>query len=265
MRNDKRNLNRTIKMKDVARLANVSPSTVSRVLSNSSLVADQTRQRVLEAIERLNYRPNRLGRNLRKLASKIVMVIFPDITNPFFSKVIQGVEDIARQKGYFVLIGDTRNDVNLEREFLGLGKEKLVDGILLTTARVPKEEITSTSYNVPLVLACAYIEENSIPEVLIDNEKAAYDATEHLIRLGHKKIALITGPGGRVLRKVRLSGYKKACRENNIVIHDSLLFEGDYTLDSGDRIMKGSFAANKFPTAVFAAHDEMAGGAIKAI
>jgi len=193
----------TVKMKDVARLANVSPSTVSRVLSNSSLVAEETRRRVLEAVEILKYRPNRLGRNLRKLTSKIVMVVFPDITNPFFSRIIQAVEEVARERGYYVLLGDTRNDIKLEREF--------VDGILLATARIPKEEILSLSLQLPIVLACEYIENYSIPTVSIDNTRAAYEATEYLIRLGHRCIAFINGPKGIILSRDRLKGYRKAC------------------------------------------------------
>lgn len=228
----------TVKMKDVARLANVSPSTVSRVLSNSSLVAEETRRRVLEAVEILKYRPNRLGRNLRKLTSKIVMVVFPDITNPFFSRIIQAVEEVARERGYYVLLGDTRNDIKLEREFVELGKEKLVDGILLATARIPKEEILSLSLQLPIVLACEYIENYSIPTVSIDNTRAAYEATEYLIRLGHRCIAFINGPKGIILSRDRLKGYRKACEDNNILIEEVLIEEGDFTVDSGYQIMR---------------------------
>jgi len=257
--------NRPIKMEDVAKLANVSPSTVSRVLSGSSLVASETRKRVLEAIKILNYKPNRLGRNLRKLTSKIVMVVFPDITNPFFARIIQGAEEVARKRGYYVLLGDTRNNLELEEEFIELAKERLVDGVILATARIPREKILSLSLQVPLVLACEYLEGSWIPTVSIDNIKAAYEATEYLIKLGHKRIAFINGPDGIILSKDRLEGYKKACEENNIQIDQHLIEEGDFTVESGYKIMKRFLLTSEKPTAVFAANDEMAVGAIKAV
>ncbi|MEZ0537828.1 LacI family DNA-binding transcriptional regulator [Caldicellulosiruptoraceae bacterium PP1] len=256
---------KTIKMKDVAKLANVSPSTVSRVLSNSPFVKDETKNRVLQAIEILKYRPNRLGRNLRKLASKMIMVVFPDITNPFFANIIQGVEDIARQKGYYVLLGDTRNDINIEKEFLELGKEKLVDGILLATARVPKEDILNASLHVPLVLACEYIKENNISTVSIDNIKAAFAGTKHLIDLGHRRIAFINGPKKIILSQDRLEGFIKACKEHKIPINNGFIINGDFSIESGYQIMNNLLEMNKKPTAVFSANDQMAVGAIKAI
>jgi len=254
-----------VKMSEVAKLAKVSTSTVSRVLSNAPYIAEETRQRVLEAVKSLNYKPNRLASNFRKRSSKTVVVVLPDITNVFFSKIIQGLQTVAKESDYHVLLGDTGNNLQLEKEFIELVKERLVDGLILTTARIPKEEILAASQIMPVVLACEYIDGYDVPTVCIDNIIAARQATEHLINLGHKKIAFITGPLGIILSKDRLDGYRQALLLNEIFIDESLIQEGDFTVKSGYDITMKFLAVESPPTAIFASNDEMAVGAIKAI
>jgi LacI family transcriptional regulator, repressor for deo operon, udp, cdd, tsx, nupC, and nupG len=254
-----------VKITDVAKMANVSTATVSRVISNKRNVNSKTRERVLETINQLEYKPNRLASNLRKMSSKTVMVVVPDITNPFFSSILQGFKDVALENGYHVLLGDTGNSLEQERNFINLVKERVVDGVILTTARLPKEEILSVSQEIPVVLACEYIDGFDIPTVSIDNVSAARQAVEYLISLGHRRIGMITGPLGVILSKDRVKGYYQALNLHEIPIDGVLIQEGNFSVKSGYETMLKLLALEAPPSAVFATNDEMAVGAIKAI
>lgn len=250
---------------DVAKMAKVSTATVSRVLSNHANVSDKTREKVLEVIDELEYKPNRLASNLRKLSSKTVMAVVPDITNPFFLSILQGLKDVALEQGYHVLLGDTGNSLEQERDFLNLVKERVVDGLILATARLPKEEILMACQEIPVVLACEYIDGFDIPTVSIDNVTAAREAVDYLIKMGHRRIGLITGPLENVLNRDRVKGYRQAHLLNELRVSETLIQEGTFTIYSGYNIMKKFLALSEPPTAVFSLNDEMAFGAIKAI
>lgn len=252
------------RMTDVAKLAQVSPATVSRVLSNNPNVSEKTRQKVLDAIEQLGYKPNRLARNFRKMTSRTVIVVMPGISNPFFAQILKAFNDVAHQRGYHVLLGDTGNDLDVERKFVELVKEKFVDGSLLATARIPKEEIARLSEEIPVVLACEYFDGCDIPTVAIDNVGAARTATEHLIALGHRKIAHLTGPLNVVLGRDRLKGYKEALMAHQIPIREEYILEGDFSVRAGYLLGRQLLTLANPPTAIFAANDEMAVGAMKA-
>lgn len=252
-------------IKDVAKLANVSTATVSRVLRNAGNVTEETKRRVLEAIEALNYQPNVLGRYLRRMETETVLVIVPDITNPFFSKVLRGIEAVALERGYQVLLGDTQNDVQLEEQYLNVLPQKQVDGMIFLTARTRKELMEEMSRQFPIVLACEYLEGTDIPTVSIDNISSARKATEHLIGLGHRRIAHLTGPMDVILSRDRLRGYYQALAQHDIDVDASLVQEGDFSFESGYNVTLKLLALEKPPTAIFAANDAMAIGAIKAV
>ncbi|MCL6443016.1 MAG: LacI family transcriptional regulator [Alicyclobacillus sp.] len=253
------------RISDVAKLAGVSTATVSRVLSNAVRVSPDTRRRVLEAIEALDYQPNISARNLRKLETNTIIVVVPDITNMFFSRVLLGVQSLATSHGYQVLLGDTHNDIERERGFLNALKQKRADGMILLTARVSPWIIEEFSSQYPIVLACEYIEGSHIPTVSIDNISAARKATEHLIKLGHRRIGCILGPMNVVLNRDRLRGYEQALASSGIDIEPILIQEGDYSYESGYNLLLKLFAMRHPPTAVFAANDEMAIGVINAV
>ncbi|AMV11266.1 LacI family transcriptional regulator [Geobacillus thermoleovorans] len=252
-------------IKDVAKRANVSTATVSRVLRNAGNVTEETRQRVLEAIEALNYQPNVLGRYLRRMETETVLVVVPDITNPFFSKVLRGIEAVALKHGYQVLLGDTQNDVRLEEQYLNLLPQRQVDGMIFLTARIGKELVEEMARQFPIVLACEYLEGADIPTVSIDNISSARKATEHLIRLGHCRIAHLSGPMNIILSRDRLRGYQQALAQHELEADAALVQEGDFTYESGYNLTLKLLALEKPPTAIFAANDEMAIGAIKAV
>ncbi|CAM4126584.1 LacI family DNA-binding transcriptional regulator [Geobacillus stearothermophilus] len=252
-------------IKDVAKRANVSTATVSRVLRNTGNVTEETRQRVLEAIEALNYQPNVLGRYLRRMETETVLVVVPDIMNPFFSKVLRGIEAVALKHGYQVLLGDTQNDARLEEQYLNVLPQRQVDGMIFLTARIRKELMEEMARQFPIVLACEYLEGADIPTVSIDNISSARKATEHLIRLGHCRIAHLSGPMNIILSRDRLRGYQQALAQHELEADAALVQEGDFTYESGYNLTLKLLALEKPPTAIFAANDEMAIGAIKAV
>ena len=253
------------KLSDVAKLANVSTATVSRVLTNAENVTEKTRRKVLDAIEELNYHPNILGRQLRKMATNTILVVVPDITNPFFSKVLRGIEMLAMQNGYQVLLADTQNYIISETEYLNFLHYKQVEGIILLTTKSNQQLVKQLSEDSPVVLACEYMEEAQIPTVSIDNISSARKITQHLIRLGHSRIAHICGPMDIILSRDRLKGYQQAIGQNHLELDPILIQEGDFSYESGYNLMNKLLALENPPTAVFAANDLMAIGAIKSI
>ncbi|BDG42999.1 LacI family DNA-binding transcriptional regulator [Saccharococcus caldoxylosilyticus] len=254
-----------VRISDVAKLANVSTATVSRVLSNSGNVTKETTEKVLEAIQKLNYQPNILARQLRKLETKTILVVVPDITNTFFSKVLRGIEHVAIENDYQVLLGDTGNNIERERGYLNILRQRKADGMILLTARLESHLLEEIASEFPVVLACEYLEGSTIPTVSIDNISSARKATEYLIHLGHRRIGFISGPLNVILSRDRLKGFRQAMAQHNIPIESFLVQEGDFSFKSGYNMMMKFLALDQPPTAVFASNDEMAIGAIKAI
>ncbi|MDQ0217433.1 LacI family transcriptional regulator [Peribacillus cavernae] len=254
-----------IRIVDVAKMANVSTATVSRVITNSGTVKRETTERVLEAIELLNYQPNVLARQLRRSETNTILVVVPDITNTFFSKVLRGIEAVAIENGYQVLLGDALNNVERENGYINILRQKKADGMILLTARIDEGLLDEIAKELPVVLACEYMEGSQIPTVSIDNISSSRKAAEHLIGLGHQRIGFISGPLNVVLGRDRLKGFKQAMSQHGLPIEPLLVQEGDFSYESGYNLMMKFLALEHPPTAVFAANDEMAIGAIKAI
>ncbi|EMT39121.1 LacI family DNA-binding transcriptional regulator [Thermoanaerobacter thermohydrosulfuricus] len=248
-------------IRDVAKLAGVSTATVSRVLNEQGGVNSETKQKVLDAIKKLNYKPNTIAKNFRQNKTDTIIVVIPDITNTFFSKILLGMQDVANANGYNVLLCNTNNDVEKELEYIRFTERRGADGIIFLTARVNYTNILELTKTCPVVVACEYIDNLDIPTVSINNFKAAYEATEYLIKLGHKKIAYINGPEGIVLSRDRLRGYKAALERYGIEIDEKLIFEGDFYYESGYKHAK-QILENE-ATAVFTASDDMAAGFIR--
>ncbi len=252
-------------MSDVAKLAKVSPATVSRVLCHPELVSKETRQKVMDVINSVNYKPHAVARQFRTKETRIILVVVPDITSSFFSEVLRGIEHIAVTSGYQVILGDTENSVEREEEYINLLYQKQADGLILLTARLNKKKLEELSGQFPLVLACEYMDGLNVPTVSIDNISSARKATEHLIKLGHTKVAHITGPISIVLSRDRLKGYKQAMVSHELEIDSAYIQEGDQTFDSGYNQMLKLLSLETPPTAVFVFNDDMAMGVIKAV
>ncbi|AZR73753.1 LacI family transcriptional regulator [Anoxybacter fermentans] len=256
----------SVTIKDIAKEANVSTTTVSRVLNNKPDVSDKTKKKVLEVINKLGYNPNGIARGLVLQKTYTIGLIIPDICNPFFPEVARGIQDKARQLGYSVIFYNTDNNKQREKEAIDLLKSKQVDGIILSLSMSNKEELDKLEEeNFPVVQIDRKIPGSIFPTVTIDNILSAYNATKYLIELGHKYLAHITGNLGTKTGQDRLEGFKQALKEFNLDYKDEYILEGDYSKESGYKQMKTLLTQKKRPTAVFAANDLMAIGAYEAI
>lgn len=252
-------------IQDVAHLANVSVATVSRVLNNSNSVKPDTQHAVMEAIRKLGYQPNLLGRNLRRLQTKMVLVLLPTISNTFYSKIVQGIEDVGHKNGYNVMICTTGADVQREQVYLELLKNRLADGIIFMAPQIDAVDLSEIGKNYHVVQCCEYKEGAEVSRVSIDNSAAAYEATQHLIKLGHRKIGFISSNSGFLSASRREEGYKAALRDAGIELNPGWIQYGDYGFKSGLRVTKGFLQMDEPPTAIFAISDMMAIGAVRAI
>ncbi|WP_370314283.1 LacI family DNA-binding transcriptional regulator [Guptibacillus hwajinpoensis] len=181
-------------MTDVAKLANVSTATVSRVIQNPDAVKEKTRMKVLQAIEELNYQPNVLARYFRRTETKTILVMVPSIENNVFPQMIAGIDLVAHQSGYKVLLGNTYQDPDKAYSYLEELKQKQVDGVILLTTRLDNNVITDIADKYPVVLTSDFISGLNVPTVAIDNISSARNAVEHLLQLGHQRVGMITGP-----------------------------------------------------------------------
>lgn len=242
---------------EVARLAGVSVATVSRVLNENKRVREDTRKKVLEAVKKLGYIPNQLAANLRRLRTGLVLVVVPDIGNPFFSEIISAIERTVREHDYSVFVADTQNSVEKEERIMTYLRQREIDGAIFLTARTEASTFVDVSYTMPIVLACETLPGLPLPQVAIDNLRAAFDATEYLIRLGHRNIVHVKGFEGMKLTHDRAMGYTMAMESAGL---RSGVVQGDFTGSSGRTAAR--IILEKFPetTAVFAGNDEMAMG-----
>ncbi|RCS24254.1 LacI family transcriptional regulator [Phyllobacterium salinisoli] len=252
------------KIKDIARRAGVSTATVSRALSDSSLVAEATRERIRDAARTLDYRPNVAARNLRMQRSMSVLLVVRDVCNPFYLDIFKGVEAAARAAGYSVLMGNTENDPDRAREYFDMLRDGHADGMILMTGMLPQdyEQILGGSKARPIVVALELIESSDLPNVHIDNRAAAYRAVKHLIDLGHQRIAHISGPMPEFMSSRRREGYLAAMADAGLPVPAAYDLTGDYSLRTGRELCRQLFSYRDRPTALFLANDEMAFGAI---
>jgi LacI family repressor for deo operon, udp, cdd, tsx, nupC, and nupG len=251
---------------EVAKRAGVSTATVSRVLSQPNVVAPATRRRVLQAVERLGYEPNSTAQNLRTLKTAKLLVTVPDLSNPFFSLILQGIEDAAQREGYSVLVGDTQHDEKREERYALMLRRKEADGLIFLGHRMPKE---ATSYIrslaprcAPVVNGCEFTPTLGVPSVHIDNAKAAYQAMDHLYGLGHRRIGIVTGPLVSPLSRDRLRGATARAKKEKAE-REFIVMHGDFSIESGAAAAERLLGRSERPTAVFCFNDEMAMGVVE--
>jgi LacI family repressor for deo operon, udp, cdd, tsx, nupC, and nupG len=251
---------------EVARRAGVSTATVSRVLSQPNVVAPATRRRVLQAVEHLSYEPNSTAKNLRTLRTEKLLVTVPDISNPFFSLILQGIEDTAQREGYSVLVGDTQHNEKREERYALMLKRKEADGLIFLGHRLPKEAAAliraMAPRCAPIVNGCEFSPTLGIPSVHIDNAKAAYEAMDHLYGLGHRRIGIVTGPLVSPLSRDRLHGATSRAKKGKAE-REFIVMHGDFSIESGAAAAERLLARTERPTAIFCFNDEMAMGVIE--
>lgn len=246
---------------DVAKRAGVSTATVSRVLNDSSKVSAQTRTRILEAIDELQYNPNALGRNLRRMRSGLVLVILPAISNSFFSQVVKGMEETGAAQSYTTMICTTRSDPERERMFLNLVRNRQADGVILLSSCLPPVELKRFGAEYPIVQCNEAPAGEDIPIVSIDNVQAGYDAARHLLALGHRRIGVIAAHGPQS-SALRLEGFRRALRECGI--DDCPIAYGNFTYQTTYAVAEQFLSHHPQLTALFAFSDVMACAAVRA-
>lgn len=262
---------KNLNIKDIAKIAGVGPSTVSRVLNNRPDVNEETRKKVLEIIEKYNYIPNNSARNLKRTESKNIGILVKGVYNPFFAQIIKSIEEKIDENGFSMILHYNDYNSNDFEAAIELIKEKKLKGLICLGGdfeHINEEQLKAL--NTPIVLSSTKIsdelDKSVLSSVSIDNEKSSFIAVDYLCKLGHKKIGIIaTGESDKSIGKQRIQGYKKGLKENNIEFNSDLLEIGDYTFKSGFNAMKKLLDKKLDITAVFATSDIMAIGASKAI
>ncbi len=246
-------------MRDIADLAGVSVATVSRALSGSPLVVEETRLAVESIVRQTGYTINHAGRGLRLQASRQILVLLPTIANSFFAEIVQGVDAEAQKAGYGILVGSTEGSALREDTLARQLLSGAVDGLVILTGRVPAI-LAGTDFASRLVMVS---EEGGcgIETIGIDNEAASREATAYLIGLGHRRVGHIAGPDGNILTRQRLAGFRAACCAAGLGAAQTGVASGDFSVASGSHAM-AQLLARDAPTAVFCANDDMALGAM---
>jgi LacI family repressor for deo operon, udp, cdd, tsx, nupC, and nupG len=255
-------------IRDVSRFAGVSVATVSRALRNPEKVAEETRARVLAAVRSVDYRPNMMARNFRSRQAFAIVVLAPDIANPFFARVVRGIEQVAQKGGYAVLLGDTQGLPEREAEYLNLVRSRQADGVIQLSARIDPQALAGLWRDgaaPAIVNACECADTGLCPRIRIDNVAAARAMTEHLIALGHHRIGVVTGPPASPLTRDRLAGHREALQAAGLAYDPALTVAGDFSLQSGLDAVSPLLRSGQPPTAIFCFNDEMAIGAIRGL
>jgi LacI family repressor for deo operon, udp, cdd, tsx, nupC, and nupG len=250
---------------EVAKRAGVSPSTVSRVLSRPNVVSIKTRLKVLKAVDVLGYIPNSTAKNLRTSRTGKLLVTVPDISNPFFSLILQGIEDAAQRDDYAVLVGDTQHDDRREQRYALMLNSKEADGLIFLGHRLPEAAAifahAAAPRCAPIVNGCEFNPRLGIPSVHIDNARAASDAMHLLYDLGHSRIGVVTGPLVSPLSRDRLRGASTTAKKRGA--GDLIVMGGDFSVESGSSAAQRLLSGPRPPTAIFCFNDEMAMGVLE--
>jgi len=255
-----------ITLDDVAKVSGFSKSTVSRVLRNDPNVNPITKEKVEQVAQRLGYIPNIVARSLRSKKTTTIGVVIADICNPFFPSVVRGVEDVAREKGYSIILCNTDEKYEREKEALNTLIQKRVDGLLISPVQKKFDDLLELRrQKIPFVLIGRHFDPLEMDHIVTDDIRGAFMATEYLIKKGHKKILFINGPLYTSCARERMAGYKKALVENNIKLDTKLLKEGALKMEDGYRVIKKVISSKLDFTAVFAFSDLVAFGVIKAL
>lgn len=250
----------------VAKEAGISVATVSRVINQKGAVTPETARKVQEAIERLGYQPNVWGRNLRRGESRVVLVLVPNVSNPFYAPIISGAEDRLSKDGYSILLCMTNADANRRAFYLEFLKDGRADGAILMEPATDDAHVARLAREYPLVQCCEYCDNQEVSHVSVDNFTAAYEVVKALADLGHTRIGFVGADNDFISTTFRQKGYQEGLRSLGIPVReaDQLLASGDYSFASGVECARRLLDREDRPTALFCVSDVLALGAIQA-
>ncbi len=253
-------------MRDVAAKAGVSTTSVSHFVNNTRPISDSLRARIEQAMAELNFQPNALARSLRMKQSKSVGIIVPDSANPFFAHVTRNIEKAIFTHHYNIILGNSDGDLDRALLYLKVMTERQVDGLIFIDVGASSELLKNALRNLtlPVMLIDRIVEGVDVDYVTVTNFQGGFDAAQHLISLGHRRIGCLTGPLKLTASIDRLNGYRQALVQANIPIDETLIYTGDFQLKSGYHGAMQFLNLPRRPTAIFACNDLMAVGVIRA-
>ncbi|MGH2543586.1 MAG: LacI family DNA-binding transcriptional regulator, partial [Ardenticatenaceae bacterium] len=257
-----------ITVKDVARAAEVSVATVSRVLNGNDTVDDALRQRVIAAAEKLDYRPNRLARNLRTNSTTLVALVLPDIQNPFFVAVARGVEEVTFREGYTLLVCNTDDEQRRETSYFQVLNDEVVAGIIVCATdeeRAHKEMLTALKRGVAVVALDRYLKDLPVDSVLSDNVAGAYHAVSYLIELGHRRIGLVAGASHYTPGRERRLGYEQALADHGLALDADLIQTTNFRTSGAEVATRALLNLAEPPTALFISSGNLAPGSLRIV
>jgi LacI family transcriptional regulator len=250
---------------DVARHAGVSIGTVSNVVRGTAHVSPELRERVMDAIRTLEYHPNAIASSLRVKQTRMLGMVLPDITNPFFPALMRGAEDKAFERGYLLVTANTDEQLERERSVVSALRSRRVDGILIAAAAGDDHAHIRSAMRSGIAVVCL---DRSVAirtdAVLLDNVRGALTCVRHMLRSGFSRIAIVTGPLTVDTGRERLQGYEEAHREAGRSVSRALIFEGDFREESGHRIARQILRRKVRPDAIFVCNGLMALGVLGA-
>ena len=253
-------------IKDVAKHTGVSVATISRVLNEPDKVSEETKNKVLKAIEETGYQQNLFGKHLRCKKTNIILVMLNSVVNSFCAKIVNSIDNEAKKHGYSIIICVTNDDPKTEERYLNYVKNKFVDGMIVINSTLNQQQMTSLSSCYPVIQCSEYADPYTTPYVTIDNKQAAKDAVNHLISNGKKDILFIGVNDPNIISaRERLEGYKEALKENNIQYDDAKVVFSNYGFRNTQKLMNEYFKNGVNIDAVFAISDKMAAATIVAL
>lgn len=250
-------------IKDVAKYAGVSVATISRVLNEPDKVSEDTKTKVLKAIEETGYQQNLFGKHLRCKKTNIILVMLTSVVNSFCAKIVNSIDNEAKKHGYSIMICTTNDDPKTEERYLNYVKNRFVDGMIVINSTMNQPQMASLSSEFPVIQCSEYADPDTTPYVTINNKQAAKDAVNHLIKNGKKNIMLIGVDDPNIISaKERLEGYKEALKENNIKFDRNKVIFSNFGFRNTQRLMSDYFKDGVNCDAIFAISDKMAAAAI---
>ncbi|GGE03933.1 LacI family transcriptional regulator [Marinithermofilum abyssi] len=250
-------------IKDVAERAGVSISTVSLALNNQPHVRPETRRRVLKAAKQLNYRPNGIARDLKSSKTETIGLILSDLAGPFYSELIRGIQDVTAAYGYDLVVVSAIGDSPKSARYI---QEKRTDGMVVLAHSIPSDLILEAARpEFPIVVLDRELKSDHVYSVVVDNRKAAFDATMYLLDKGYRQVAYLGGPSDSADNAKRFDGFREAIMSRQLTVEPKWLLQGNFTKEGGHRAVRLLAAQGLLPEAIFSANDEMAIGAMEAL
>lgn len=254
-------------IKDVAKAANVSISTVSRVLNNSGYTSEKTRKKVMETVEKLNYHKNMIATAMIKKQTSTFGLIIPDIKNVFYADLTRAVEDAANKNGFNVILCNTDNDLDKELIYVNFLIQKGIDGIIFSTPEVRDNNINRVLEirpDLPVITLGSQVRGVQVNEVIVDNLEGGYIASKYLLDLGHRNIGFIGGSEESYATIERKKGFEQAMEEKGVKVNSNHVFLDEFKIENGYKHSLQMLSKKERPTAIFAANDAIAVGIYRA-